>query len=112
MDLSTSVGSPFYESEEARRAAFPVCNASVFLAHAAVTVLPKVSADAISRYAQQSARLPQEFGQVLKDFRRTRELAAQLIGARWEEIALIGPTSLGLSLFANGYQWVAGDEVV
>jgi selenocysteine lyase/cysteine desulfurase len=112
MDLSTSVGSPFYESEEARRAAFPVCNESVFLAHAAVTVLPKVSADAISRYAQQSARLPQEFGQVLKDFRRTRELAAQLIGARWEEIALIGPTSLGLSLFANGYQWVAGDEVV
>ena len=112
MELSPSSGSPFYGSEEARRSAFPVCDENVFLAHAAVTVLPKVSADAVSRYAQQSARLPQEFGQVLKDFRRTRELAAQLIGARWEEIALIGPTSLGLSLFANGYQWIAGDEVV
>jgi selenocysteine lyase/cysteine desulfurase len=66
----------------------------------------------MSRYAEQSALLPQEFGQVLRDFQKTRELAAQLIGARWEEIALIGPTSLGLSLFANGYQWIAGDEVV
>jgi selenocysteine lyase/cysteine desulfurase len=112
MDLSISSDSQFYGSEEARRAAFPVCNDSVFLAHAAVTVLPKVSADAMSRYAEQSALLPQEFGQVLRDFQKTRELAAQLIGARWEEIALIGPTSLGLSLFANGYQWIAGDEVV
>ena len=112
MDRSSSIDSPFFESEEARRAAFPVCSESVFLAHAAVTVLPKASADAMSQYAQQSARLPQEFGQVLKDFRRTRELAAQLIGARWEEIALLGPTSLGLSLFANGYEWAPGDEIV
>jgi selenocysteine lyase/cysteine desulfurase len=104
--------SSFFPSEDARRAAFPVCGESVFLAHAAVTVLPKVSADAMSDYAQQSARLPQEFGQVLRDFRRTRELAAELIGARWEEIALLGPTSLGLSLFANGYDWHPGDEIV
>ena len=112
MDCASATGSSFFPSEEARRTAFPVCRDSVFLAHAAVTVLPKVSADAMSEYAQQSARLPQEFGQVLKDFRRTRELAAELIGARWEEIALLGPTSLGLSLFANGYDWRPGDEIV
>lgn len=112
MDSVLAKGSSFFPSEDARRAAFPVCRDSVFLAHAAVTALPKVSADAMSEYAQQSARLPQEFGQVLKDFRRTRELAAELIGARWEEIALLGPTSLGLSLFANGYDWSPGDEIV
>ena len=112
MDRASATGSSFFASEEARRAAFPVCRESVFLAHAAVTVRPKVSADAMSQYAQQSALLPQEFGQVLKDFRRTRELAAELIGARWEEIALLGQTSLGLCLFANGYDWRPGDEVV
>jgi len=66
----------------------------------------------MAKYAMQSAEMPQEFADVLRDFRKTRELAATLIGARWQEIALLGPTSLGLSLFANGIDWSAGDEVV
>jgi cysteine desulfurase / selenocysteine lyase len=43
---------------------------------------------------------------------RTRESAARLINASPDEIALLGPTSLGLSLVANGITWVPGDEVV
>jgi selenocysteine lyase/cysteine desulfurase len=39
-------------------------------------------------------------------------LCARLIGAHADEIALLGPTSLGLSLFANGLDWKAGDEVL
>jgi selenocysteine lyase/cysteine desulfurase len=39
-------------------------------------------------------------------------LCADFIGAKAEEIALLGPTSLGLSLFANGLPWCEGDEVV
>ena len=35
-----------------------------------------------------------------------------MIGADKSEIALLGPTSLGLSLFANGITWREGDEVV
>ena len=42
----------------------------------------------------------------------TRGLAADLIGAKAKEIALLGPTSLGLSLFANGIDWRSGDEVI
>ncbi len=98
--------------EAARLHAFPVGAEKIFLAHAAVTVLPRCVAEAMADYAMQSARMPQEFGDVLRDFRTTRELAATLIGARWQEIALLGPTSLGLSLFANGIQWNPGDEVV
>lgn len=98
--------------EAARLHAFPVSAEKVFLAHAAVTVLPRCVAEAMADYAMQSARMPQEFADVLRDFRTTRELAATLIGARWQEIALLGPTSLGLSLFANGIQWNPGDEVV
>lgn len=99
-------------SEESRLHAFPVAREKIFLAHAAVTALPRSVAEAMAEYAKQSACMPQEFAEVLRDFRRTRELAAELIGARWEEIALLGPTSLGLSLFANGIQWNPGDEVV
>lgn len=99
-------------SEESRLHAFPVAREKIFLAHAAVTALPRGVAEAMAEYAMQSACMPQEFAEVLRDFRRTRELAAELIGAKWEEIALLGPTSLGLSLFANGIQWNPGDEVV
>ena len=102
----------FFSGEAARLDAFPICGRKIFLAHAAVTALPGCVAEAMSAYALQSAQMPQEFAGVLRDFRTTRELAAQLIGARWQEVALLGPTSLGLSLFANGIQWNAGDEVV
>ena len=100
-------------ADEARRClAFPICEEKIFLAHAAVTPLPRVVAEAMANYAMQSSRMPQEFAEVLRDIRATRQLAAKLIGARWEEIALLGPTSLGLSLFANGIAWVPGDELV
>ncbi len=98
--------------ERARREAFPVCRNSIFLAHAGVTALPRVVGEAMAQYAMAACRQQQEFSEVLRDIRATRELAARLIGARWEEIALLGPTSLGLSLFANGIDWKAGDEMV
>lgn len=104
--------SVIFNDEASRLHAFPVSDGRIFLAHAAVTALPRCVAEAMAQYAMQSARMPQEFAEVLRDFRTTRELAAKLVGARWQEIALLGPTSLGLSLFANGIDWNAGDEVV
>lgn len=98
--------------ESARLSAFPVCKNKIFLAHAGVTALPRAVADATIRYTEQSAAKPQEFAEVLYDVKQTRIAAAQFIGAQWDEIALLGPTSLGLSLFANGIAWNAGDEVI
>ena len=101
-----------YPDESLRRALFPVCREKIFLAHAAVTVLPKCVADAVCDYTRRSSENHQEFGEVLVDIRKARQVCAELIGAEADEIALLGPTSLGLSLFANGIDWQPGDEVL
>jgi selenocysteine lyase/cysteine desulfurase len=98
--------------EAARREAFPVCQHGVFLAHAGVTVLPQAVAEAVIDYTRRSCENHQEFGDVLREVNRARKVAADFIGAEACEIALLGPTSLGLSLFANGLPWKAGDEIL
>jgi len=108
MDLLTSL----VGSEQNRREAFPICREKIFTAHAAVTALPRVVADAIIRYAEESAANFENFAALLKSIQETRAAAAKLIGSTQDEIALIGPTSLGLSLFANGIEWQQGDEVL
>jgi len=101
-----------FPDEAERQRLFPVCRTKVFLGHAAVTALPACVADAMCAHVRQSCEMPQEFADVLRDTKRAREVCAQFIGAEPEEIALLGPTSLGLSLFANGLPWERGDEVV
>ena len=99
-------------NEQNRREAFPICREKIFMAHAAVTALPRVVANAVIQYAEESANDFENFAALLKSIQETRAAAAILIGSSPEEIALIGPTSLGLSLFANGIDWRPGDEVV
>ena len=104
---------PAFVADEARRLEeFPILRERVFLGHAGVTSLPKCAADAMRAYISASCEHHQEFGDVMRDIARTRAAGAKLIGADAKEIALLGPTSLGLSLFANGLDWRAGDEVV
>src|ERR1700732_5005329 len=100
------------ENEEKRRAVFPICRNKIFMAHAAVTALPRPVADAIIRFTEERPPNFENFSALLKSIQETRASAASLIGSSSEEIALIGPTSLGLSLFANGIDWRPGDEVV
>lgn len=101
-----------FASEAERLAQFPVARESVFLAHAGVAALPACVSDAICAYTRESSRRPQEFAEVLRDIKNARALSARFIGAQPDEIALLGPTSLGLSLFANGLPWNEGDEVL
>ena len=102
----------FYPDEAQRRALFPVVRDKTFLAHAGVTPLPAPVADAVCNYTRAAAENPQEFGDVLRDIKRARGVCADFIGCGADEIALLGPTSLGLSLFANGLPWREGDEVL
>jgi len=105
--------SPAFVADEARRLEeFPILRERIFLAHAGVTSLPKCAADAMHAHISASCEHHQEFGDVMRDIGRTRAISAKLIGADAKEIALLGPTSLGLSLFANGLDWHEGDEVV
>lgn len=99
-------------NESLRQREFPVTARRVFLAHAAVCPLPRRVADAIARFSQSCVEHDQE--QILGPsyLAETRGLAAQLIGAQRDEIALVGPTSLGLSLVANGLRFRKGDNIL
>ena len=108
MDFFASV----LTDESFRTSCFPIVRNKIFIAHAAVTVLPLAVAEAISSYVRKSAEEFPDFTELLRIIQETRESAARLLHASPEEIALLGPTSLGLSLFANGISWEAGDEVV
>ena len=101
-----------FADESERQRPFPVCKSKIFLGHAAVTALPACVADAMCAHIRTSCEMPQEFGDVLHDIKNARRLCAEFIGADADEIALLGPTSLGLSLFANGIPWQPGDEVI
>lgn len=100
------------ENEELRHREFPVCREKIFLAHAAVCPLPRRVAEAVSDYLAEATLDDQERPGLASLIRRTRELAAQLIGAQPDEIALVGPTSLALSFVAAGLPVRKGDNVV
>ncbi|HYZ73325.1 MAG TPA: aminotransferase class V-fold PLP-dependent enzyme [Chthoniobacterales bacterium] len=108
MDLLTSLLS----DSELRQRLFPITKSRIFMAHAAVTVLPGPVAEAMSALIQRCSEEFRDFSETLALIQRTRESAARLINASSDEIALLGPTSLGLSLVANGITWAPGDEVV
>ena len=100
-------------SDEAlRQQEFPVIKDSLFLGHAGVTILPRRVTRTMQEYLEQCSLYMQEYPEAWKAVNETRVVAAELIGAKASEIALIGPTSVGLSLVANGLPWQAGDEVV
>ncbi|MBV9642862.1 MAG: aminotransferase class V-fold PLP-dependent enzyme [Verrucomicrobia bacterium] len=104
--------SELVNNEEKRKTAFPICGNKIFMAHAAVTALPRVVANAIIRFTEESAANFENFAALVQSIQEARISAANLIRSSPEEIALIGPTSLGLSLFANGIDWRTGDEVI
>ena len=100
-----------YQDEQLRQSLFPCVRQGIFLAHAGVAPLSGAAAAAIKRYVERAAS---GFHQQDYDRETTlcREIAAQLCGVHPDEVALLGPTSLGLSLVALGLDWKPGDEVV
>ncbi len=95
-----------------RHELFPVTAERIFMAHAGVAPLSGPAAVAIQKFADAGStdyQEPPEFWQRVKDTRRT---AAKLLGATEHEVALVGPTSLGLNLVALGLDFQGGDQVV
>jgi cysteine desulfurase / selenocysteine lyase len=108
MDLLTSLLS----DTAVRQRYFPISKSKIFMAHAAVTAMAGPVAEAMNRFIQGHTEDFPDYSETLALIRQTRESAARLVHASPEEIALLGPTSLGLSLVANGISWVPGDEIV
>ncbi len=98
-------------NEDLRRHEFPVVQERIFLAHAGVCPLPRRVADAIAATAQRGARNDQE-NEVAPLLKHTRGLAAQLLAAKPEEIAFVGPTSLALSMVAAGLSFRKGSNIL
>jgi cysteine desulfurase/selenocysteine lyase len=101
-----------WSDDSLRQHEFPVTRDRIFMAHAAVTALPRAAADAMREYLDHGTGDSQENPWSNAQIREARDAAARLIGASPEEIALIGPTTLGLNLVAAGLPWEPGDEVV
>jgi selenocysteine lyase/cysteine desulfurase len=98
--------------ETLRQREFPVARQTVYLAHAGVCPLPRRVSHAISEYAGQCGGGDQEDVLPQELIAQTRALAAGLLQAQPEEIALVGPTSLALSGVAAGLPWRKGDNVL
>ena len=101
-----------HTNEELRRYEFPVVSEKSFFAHAGVCPLPRRVVDSMTDYALLGAHGDQEEAFPGSRIQQARQLAAQLLNAQPEEIAFVGPTSLGLSLVAAGLPLRKGDNIL
>jgi cysteine desulfurase/selenocysteine lyase len=99
------------EDEALRHRLFPVTRQRIFLAHAGVAPLPGPTVETLKHEAER-ASIAQESSDFLTEVEAIRRVAARLINASSDEVALLGPTSLGLNMVANGLRWQKDDEVV
>lgn len=95
------------------RRQMPSSDRWAYFDHAAVSPLPASAAAAITAWAQEAM---QGGGTAWLGWKKRREaarsLAAKLIGAAAEEIALVRSTTVGINLVAEGFAWQPGDNVV
>jgi selenocysteine lyase/cysteine desulfurase len=97
--------------EELRRHEFPVVQNKIFLGHAAVCPLPRRVAQAMNDCATGGSLGDQE-AFVINRLNDARIAGAKLLNCQPDEVALVGPTSLALSLVAAGLQFRKGDNVL
>ena len=100
------------QNEELRRHEFPVAKEHIYLGHAGVCPLPRRVAEAVQRYSTECTLADQEAVLPSKLPSRSRELAARILNVQPDEIAFVGPTSLGLSAIAGGLSFRKGDNIV
>lgn len=95
------------------RRQMPVAAKWAYFDHAAVAPLPAPTGEAVTRWAQQAVTDGDTVWTAWnKRVEETRALAARLLAAEADEVALVHSTSEGISLVAEGYPWQAGDNVV
>jgi cysteine desulfurase/selenocysteine lyase len=97
--------------ETLRHRLFPVTQKRIFLAHAGVAPLPAPTVEALKAEADR-ASYAQESTEFMAEIESIRRVGARLINANSDEVALLGPTSLGLNLVAHGIDWKQDDEVI
>jgi cysteine desulfurase/selenocysteine lyase len=109
----TSHLSPTYDIHELRRTEFPWTSDTIYLNHASVGPLPERTRSALDAFNRKRASpflLPDR--DLFSTMAESRRLAAELIGAVPEEIALTINTGFGVSLAARALPLEPGDIVL
>lgn len=95
------------------RALFPITERVVYLNHAAVSPPPTPVREAVAAQLQDVAlNGSANYRNWVATRESARRQAAEMIGARPEQVAFMRNTSDGLSTIANGLRWRAGDNIV
>ncbi len=98
---------------EAFRRQMPAADAWAYLDHAAVAPLSGPAQQALTDWAADAAANGSaNYPQWSRRVEHLRTLAAALIDALPEEIALVGNTTAGINFVAEGFPWQPGDNVV
>ncbi|HEX3998694.1 MAG TPA: aminotransferase class V-fold PLP-dependent enzyme [Pirellulales bacterium] len=95
------------------RRQMPVVGRWAYFDHAAVSPLPRPSADTVVAWAEEQAENGVASWLKFKaHYESLRTIAAQLVGGIPEEIALLRSTTEGINIVAEGFPWQSGDNVV
>lgn len=102
-----------FDADAVRDAEFPSLRETVYLNAAAVAPLPNRSKVAVEAFNSRRSRIQELVDSCFEEpLRRCREVAARLVGADADEIALGGNTSYGLNLAAMGLPLEPGTSVL
>lgn len=109
----TSNSSPPIADWSAFRRQMPVVQQWAYFDHAAVAPISLPAQQAIANWLSQAANdgcaLWMEWTEQVE---RARRVAANIIGAVPEEVALVPNTTAGITLVAEGFPWQSGENVV
>ena len=95
------------------RALFPITQRAIYFNHAAISPPPITTIQAIeSQLKDVHENGSLNYRSWLATKERARELLANLLGAKRDQVAFVRNTSDGLSTVANGLAWRAGDNIV
>ena len=91
---------------------FPVLRNWDFYNHAGASPLPRVVADAVRKYADDTESAAYLIGNRYADLDHIRAAAAKMINAHADEVALLKNTAEGISIVARGIDFRPGDRIV
>src|SRR5215475_8630922 len=95
------------------RALFPIAERAIYLNHAAVSPPPVTTIKAVeSQLRDVSENGSLNYRSWIATKERARQLLAELLGAKPEQVAFMRNTSDGLSTVANGLKWQKGENLV
>src|ERR687891_474523 len=91
---------------------FPVLKVWDFFNHAGASPLPRVVADALRAYVSETESNAYLYGNRYGEIDVIRGIAARMINADADEVALLKNTAEGLSIVAHSIDWQPGDRIV